>query len=91
MKETLIKDIERLISLYEAQKARSEALGRQVEEAGREIDALKGQIDKKNSEIEGLKLKAAIASGTVGDEKLRRKVDSLIRQVDKCIETLEAL
>lgn len=91
MIDKLQEDINRLIALYEAAKAENTQLKSSLEEKKREIAAAREQIDLKCREIESLKLKAAIVGGAVGDTDVKKKVDGLIRQIDKCIEMVEAL
>lgn len=91
MTASIKQDIESLISLYETKKAENAELRSQIAIADQEISSLKEQIEERRREIENLRLKTTVVPGSEESEIAKKKIDALIRQIDKCIETLEAL
>lgn len=88
MLEDIRKQIEQLIARYEAEKAENHRLRQELqacEQAGKD---LRKQIDELESEIETRKLAAAFSGGLPGAES-KAKVDTLIKEIDKCISFLE--
>lgn len=80
--------IEKLIALYEAEKAENERLRQELltcEETGA---ALRKQIMELESEIETRKLTEAFTAG--GDKAgAKKKIDALIKEINRCISCLE--
>lgn len=88
MLEGVRKHIEQLIARYEAVKAENDTLRGELRASEETGAALRKQIDELESEIETRKL--AEAFGTFPDKaESRARVDSLIREIDKCISYLE--
>ena len=82
------KQIEQLIARYEAEKAENQHLRQELlacEETGA---ALRKQIKELESQIETRKLTDAFA-GNASNAEAKAKVDTLIREIDKCISYLE--
>jgi len=88
MLEGLRQKIEQLIALYEAEKAENQKLREELHACKEAGDALKEQIMELESEIETRKLTEAFTAG--GDRAAaKEKVDTLIREIGKCISCLE--
>ena len=82
--------IERLIALYESEKRRGDSLAAELDKARAEADACRKQIDDLKDRISHLELKGAFM--TAGDRSsavARERIDTLVREIDKCISLLE--
>ena len=88
MLEGIRQRIEQLIALYEAEKAENQKLREELRECKETGDNLREQIMELESEIETLKLTEAFTGGG-NKEAAREKVDTLIREIGKCISCLE--
>lgn len=88
MLENLREQIEQLIARYEAEKAENERLRRELQACEETGANLRKQINELESQIETRKLAEAFSSGTFNAEA-KAKVDTLIREIDKCISYLE--
>ena len=87
MLDSIRQEIERLIARYEAEKAENERLRAELRTCEETGAALKRQIMDLESEIETRKLTAAFNAGVPQDAK--EKVDTLIKEIDRCISWLE--
>ena len=87
MLENVRQEIERLIARYEAEKAENARLREELRACEETGAALKKQIMDLESEIETRKLTAAFNAGVPADAK--EKVDTLIKEIDRCISWLE--
>lgn len=88
MLEDLRKKIERLIALYEAEKAENQRLREELQSCKETGANLKEQIMDLESEIETRKLTEAFTAGG-NRAAAKEKVDTLIREIGKCISYLE--
>ena len=88
MLEDIRKQIERLIALYEAEKAENKRLRDELHASKETGESYRKQTMELESQIETLKLTEAFTAG--GDTgAAREKIDRLIREIDKCISWLE--
>lgn len=88
MLSQLKANIETLISLYEKQKSRADALEARLGEAELAAKSYREQITELTGQIENLKLASAFSA--TGDSTLAKEsIDKLIREIDKCIKLLE--
>ena len=88
MLEDVRAHIEQLIARYEAERAENAKLRQELhtwEETGA---ALRKQIIELESEIETRKLTEAFSGAAIGPD-VKAKVDTLIKEIDKCISYLE--
>ena len=88
MIEDIRKDVERLISAYERIRAEYGHVSEELRKCKAENEACKERIVELERQIDSLKLKNAFLS-TSGDEEAKEKIDSLIREIDRCIALLE--
>ena len=88
MLDNIRRHIEKLIALYEAEKAENQRLRQELQACEETGAALRKQIMELESEIETRKLTEAFSGGATGDD-VRAKVDKLIKEIDKCISYLE--
>ena len=88
MLESLRKDIEKLISLYEAEKAERVKLQSLLAESRAENETCRKQIGDLEQQVNNLQLSQA--SGAAGDPgTATEKIERLIKEIDKCISLLE--
>ena len=88
MLEQIRPQIEQLIARCEAVKAENEHLRQELQACEETGARLRKQIHELESEIETRKLAEAFSSGTF-NAQAKAKVDTLIREIDKCISYLE--
>ena len=87
MLENIRNNIEQLIARYEAEKAENERLRQELRTREETGASLRKQIMELESEIETRKLTEAFSAAAPADAKA--KVDTLIKEIDKCISYLE--
>lgn len=88
MLEDIRAQIEQLIARYEAEKAENIRLRQELQACEQTGKNLRKQISELESEIETRKLAEAF-SGFSHNAEAKAKVDTLIREIDKCISYLE--
>ena len=89
MLEEIRNHFEKLIALYEAEKAENQRLRAELQACKETGDAYRRQTLELESTIETLKLTEAFTAG--GDHRAaKEKMDQLIREIDKCISYLES-
>ncbi|MBR0240442.1 MAG: hypothetical protein IJQ52_04885 [Bacteroidales bacterium] len=89
MLEDLRTYFERLVALYEGQKAECSRLSAELESSKLEREALSEKIKGLEREIDNLKLTHAFSTPEGGNHAAREKIEKMIRQLDKCIAQLE--
>lgn len=88
MLESLRKDIEKLISLYEAEKAERVKLQSLLAESRAENETCRKQIGDLEQQVNNLQLSEAF--GATGDKvAAKERIEKLIKEIDKCISLLE--
>ena len=87
MLEDVRTHIEQLIARYEAVKAENAKLREELRASEETGAALRKQINELESEIETRKLAAAFGSANTVEAKA--KVDTLIKEFEKCLSYLE--
>ena len=88
MLESLRKDIEKLISLYEAEKAERVKLQSLLAESRAENETCRKHIGDLEQQVNNLQLSQAF--GAAGDPgAAKEKIERLIKEIDKCISLLE--
>jgi hypothetical protein len=88
MLEGIRKDIEKLISLYEAEKTERVRLQDKLVQMKAENDACRKQIGDLEQQVNNLQLSEAF--GASGDRAAaKEKIEKLIKEIDKCISLLE--
>lgn len=85
MLEQIQYDIQKMISRLEVLKDENEKLNGQLAAKQAEVDGAKEEINALKQTIESLKLKSALTADGKGSEEAKAKIDSLIRQIDKCL------
>ena len=89
MSETLRQSIRRLISLYETEKSERARLESELEKAQMQNETCKEQITELKKEIDNLKLKQAFMADSADNTQDRKKIDKLIKEIDRCISLME--
>lgn len=87
MLEEVRKQIEQLIARYEAEKAENQKLRQELLTCKETGAAQKAKILELESEISTLQFAQAFSAAPGSDAKA--KIDSLIKEIDKCIAALE--
>lgn len=87
MLEDIQDKINRLIALYEGERQRAETLSKELSESRNTLQEQQRQIAELKKKIEYLQLQSAFTPGGVPDAKNR--IDSLVKEIDKCIALLE--
>ncbi|MBR1698595.1 MAG: hypothetical protein IJ714_02280 [Bacteroidales bacterium] len=88
MLENLRTQIERLIARYEAEKAENERLRQELHACEETGENLRRQINELESQMETGKLAEAF-SGGISNAEAKAKVDTLVKEIDRCISYLE--
>ena len=89
MIEKLRQRIQELISAYETEKQERRRLESELEKATTQNKAYKEQIIELERTIDNLKLADAFRSGGADNTEARKKIDRLIKEIDKCITLME--
>ena len=89
MLETIKLKIAQLIAAYEAEKAERERIQALLEQADIQNKQYREQITELNRTIDNLKLAEAFKAGPASSPEAKKKIDSLIRDIDKCISLIE--
>ena len=88
MLEDIRKHIEKLIALYEAEKAENERLRQELHTSEETGAALRKHIKELESGIQARSLADAFAAD--GDRAAaKERVDKLIREINRCISLME--
>ena len=89
MLENIKHKIEQLIAAYEKEKMERINLQEALQLAQRQNETYKMQITELEREIDNLKLtKAFMADGTDNVQAIK-KIDRLMKEIDKCISLME--
>jgi predicted nucleic acid-binding Zn-ribbon protein len=89
MIEKLRQRIQQLISAYETERQEHKRLESELEKAITQNKAYKEQIIELERTIDNLKLADAFKSGNADNTEARKKIDRLIKEIDKCITLME--
>ena len=89
MIDKLRQRIQELISVYETEKQERKRLESELDKATTQNKAYKEQITELERTIDNLKLADAFKSGNAYNTEARKKIDRLIKEIDKCITLME--
>ena len=89
MIEKLRQRIQQLISAYETERQERKRLEIELEKSLTQNKACKEQITELERTIDNLKLADAFKSGNTDNTEARKKIDKLIKEIDKCITLME--
>ena len=89
MLETVKQNIKQLIAAYEAEKVERIRLQSALEQAEARNEAYREQITELDRQIDNLKLAEAFKAGGAGSPEAKKKINSLLKEIDRCISLLE--
>jgi predicted nucleic acid-binding Zn-ribbon protein len=87
MFDAVRQKITRLMAAYESEKAECERLRDALEQATSQNEAYRQQIIELERQIDNQKLAGAFLNGDNTESK--KKIDKLIKEIDKCITLIE--
>ena len=89
MLETVKQKIRQLIAAYEAEKMERIRLQAALDQVQTQNEAYRKQITELERQIDNLKLSEAFKAGGQGCPEAKKKINSLIKEIDRCITLLE--
>ena len=89
MLDTLKQPIVKLIAAYETEKSERERLAKELEASKVQNETYKKQILELERQIDNLKLTEAFTAAGAGSPEAKKKINSLIKEIDRCITLLE--
>ena len=89
MTDKLKERIQQLIAAYESERAERRRLETELEKSELENAQHKKQITELERTIDNLKLADAFKAGNTDNTEARKKIDRLIKEIDKCITLME--
>ena len=87
MLDELRQKITRLIAAYESEKAECDRLSAALEKSMKQNEAYEQQIIELERQIDNQKLAGAFLNGNNAESK--KRIDRLIKEIDKCISLME--
>ena len=87
MLDSVKQKITQLIAAYESEAAQCKRLRTELEKSESQNNAYRQQIIELESQIDNQKLAGAFLNGDTSESK--KKIDRLIREIDKCIALME--
>ena len=87
MLEAVKKQITQLIAAYESQKDECERCRAELQRCQSENEAYRKQIIELERQIDNQRLAGAFLSGDNAESK--KRIDRLIKEIDKCISLME--
>lgn len=89
MTDKLKTRIQQLISAYETEREIRRRLEAELEMSQTQNEAYRKQIIELERTIDNLKLADAFKAGGSDNSEARKKIDRLIKEIDKCITLME--
>jgi chromosome segregation ATPase len=89
MIEKLRQRIQQLISAYETERQERKRLESELEKSSMQNKTYREQILELERTIDNLKLADAFKSGNADNTEARKKIDKLIKEIDRCITLME--
>ena len=81
--------IQKLIAAYEAERAERVRLETELEKSESQNQEYRKQITELERTIDNLRLADAFKAGNADNTEARKKIDRLIKEIDKCITFME--
>ena len=81
--------IQKLIAAYEAERAERVRLETELEKSESRNQEYRKQITELERTIDNLRLADAFKAGNADNTEARKKIDKLIKEIDKCITLME--
>ena len=89
MLDTLKQPIVKLIAAYETEKSDRERLAKELEEVRQQNEAYRKQILELERQIDNQKLSEAFKATAGNGAEAKKKVNTLLKEIDKCIKLIE--
>lgn len=89
MTDTLKEKIQQLISAYETEREERKNLKEALEKSENQNITYKKQITELERQIDNLKLAEAFKATGNDSGEAKKKIDRLIKEIDKCITLME--
>ena len=89
MLDTVKQKIKQLIAAYEAEKMERTRLQAALAQAQAQNETYRKQITELERQIDNLKLAEAFKAGGNGSSEAKKKINSLMKEIDRCISLLE--
>ena len=89
MTDKLKDRIQQLIAKYESERAERIRLQTELDKSDSQNAEYAKQITELERTIDNLKLADAFKAGNADNTEARKKIDKLIKEIDKCITLLE--
>lgn len=89
MLETVKQRIQQLIAAYEAEKMERGRLQGLLEQSAAQNETYRKQITELERTIDNLKLADAFKASGAGSAEAKKKIDRLVREIDRCISLME--
>ena len=89
MLETVKQGIQQLIAAYEKEKMERQRLQTALEQSQAKEETYRKQIIELERQIDNLKLTEAFNASSGNSPEARKKIDSLLKEIDRCISLME--
>lgn len=89
MLENVKEKINQLIAAYESEKMEREKLQTELDNYRMQNETYKKQIIELERQIDNLKLTEAFMAGGADTTAAKKKIDSLMKEIDRCIKLME--
>ena len=89
MLDNVKQSIKQLIAAYESERMERIRLQAELEQSAIQNDTYRKQIIELERQIDNLKLTEAFKASSGNSPEARKKIDGLIREIDRCISLME--
>ena len=89
MLETVNQQVVRLIAEYESEKLKCDRISSELEQSKLLNSTYEKRISELERQIDNMKLKEAFLASGDGNVEAKRKIDSVIKEIDRCISLIE--
>ena len=89
MLETVKQGIQQLIAAYEKEKMERQRLQAALEQSQAKEETYRKQIIELERQIDNLKLTEAFKASSGNSPEAKKKIDSLLKEIDRCISLME--
>ena len=89
MLDVVKQNVRQLIAAYETERMERIRLQAELEDSRIQNEAYRKQITELERQIDNLKLAEAFKAGSEGSPEARKKINSLMKEIDRCITLLE--
>ena len=89
MLDKVKENIQKLIAAYETERAARVKLESELEKSESQNQEYRKQITELERTIDNLRLADAFKAGNADNTEARKKIDRLMKEIDKCITLME--